>query len=489
MMNQCHRRLFHFARPSWVWAWLIPMLVISCSIYKRKPLTPEAVEKAITPPDTETVRVRAANIHHPVLKPIVFDNRDGLSPDEAAILAVIANPSLKAERDQLALSDAQLLQAGLLPNPQLSLSADIPTGGLTAGANTAYGIGLDWEITALLRRPAEIKSAKAARKEIDLAIAWRELQTAEASRIAVYRVVALKRQIELQKEILQRLESNLSAVEQAAGHGLMSEADLSVIKTARDEARAGLLEKEKQMEEELFLLKQLVGVPAGGELVIQEGIELPDRIELPAPETLSADLENRRLDLLALQQGYESQEQTLRAAVLAQFPRINLGVTHARDNTDLYTVGFGLSLELPIFDQNQGKIGLERATRQQLFDEYADRVFQARSDIAQLAAAIDSINLQIEQARQALPELERLTQSYQKAVELGHADILTYYYAYNTLAQKQMDLIALQENLVEAEIALALANGEYQTGTFATRPAPNDLKSSGQTINNDRGKK
>jgi hypothetical protein len=42
-------------------------------------------------------------------------------------------------------------------------------------------------------------------------------------------------------------------------------------------------------------------------------------------------LPHHRADLLALQAGYQSQEQRLREAILAQFPAMSAGVEQARD--------------------------------------------------------------------------------------------------------------------------------------------------------------
>src|SRR5207244_1895661 len=125
--------------------------------------------------------------------------------------------------------------------------------------------------------------------------------------------------------------------------------------------------------------------------------------------------ESRRLDLLALKSGYESQDATLRAAILAQFPKINLGFSTARDTTDVRTVGFGVTIDIPVFDRNQGVIATETATRQKLLDEYIGRVFAARSDIAVAIASIESLGSQIAAAETALPSLERLVQVYRQA--------------------------------------------------------------------------
>src|SRR4029077_6125614 len=134
------------------WLWLLLFLIPACATYEPMPLDQAAVAAKLAPPSIEAIQVQAKEIQHPVLKPIEFDIRDGLSPDEAAILAVIANPKLRASRDQRQLAEAQLLQAGILPNPQFSYSLGVPTGGMTQGTTSAYNYGLNWEITSIVSR-------------------------------------------------------------------------------------------------------------------------------------------------------------------------------------------------------------------------------------------------------------------------------------------------------------------------------------------------
>ena len=152
-------------------------------------------------------------------------------------------------------------------------------------------------------------------------------------------------------------------------------------------------------------------------------------------------------------------------AILQQFPQISIGFDHARDNSNLYTIGFGVSMTLPIFDRNQGQIALERATRQQLFDQYTSRVFQARADIAELLVTIALLNQQIQSVRHAIPDLSNLVKAYQSAIEIGQVDVLNYYTAWNTLTDKKIDLLTLELQLVQSKIALEVASGRYQVGT------------------------
>ena len=67
----------------------------SCTTYHEKPLTPAAVVARLSPPNMDALRVEAKHIKHPILKPIEIDEQRGLTPDQAAILAVLINRSEK----------------------------------------------------------------------------------------------------------------------------------------------------------------------------------------------------------------------------------------------------------------------------------------------------------------------------------------------------------------------------------------------------------
>jgi len=194
---------------------------------------------------------------------------------------------------------------------------------------------------------------------------------------------------------------------------------------------------------------------------LRAGLTLPARLEPPEERQLVSDLESYRLDLLGLRQGLESQDATVRAAILAQFPKMSVAFVKLSDTTNVHTTGFNVAVDLPIFDRNQGVIATERATRQRLLDEYNQRAFEARSDIATAIADIRSLNRQIAAAEEALPLLEKLVASAQTAVDQQNADVLSYYTARSNLLQKRIQLIKLQEQLLEAHTALEIASGRY----------------------------
>ena len=54
----------------------------------------------------------------------------------------------------------QLLQAGILPNPQVNFGGNYPCGGAIAGAVTASQVGLSWDVTELISRDARVRAGQ-----------------------------------------------------------------------------------------------------------------------------------------------------------------------------------------------------------------------------------------------------------------------------------------------------------------------------------------
>ena len=101
----------------------------------------------------------------------------------------------------------------------------------------------------------------------------------------------------------------------------------------------------------------------------------------------------------------------------------------------------------------------EKATRQKLFDEYTDRVFEARADIATALAAIRSLNLQINTVESAVPIAQHLLDTAREAFQQGNTDVMSYEQARREYDTKLLLLIKLKEQLIQAGSALEIAGG------------------------------
>ena len=449
----------------------ILLLIGGCARYERKPLTAQSALAALTWPDDAALQAAASKVRHPRLPPVTIDFERGLTPDAAGVVAVVANPTLRALRDQRGLADAQLLQAGLLPNPQLDISFDPISGGNTLGTYNAYSIGLSWEVTALLVHEAKVASARAANQAAQLDVAWQEWQYAQAARKAAYDLLAQRRQLEVAREIEQRLSQNADVLRRAVEQHERTVVDLAAAEAASQKAHADALVAEHDAAQSQLTLNQAMGLPGGARVLLREPAAPP---AAPTDQTLAAltrDIPEQRLDLLALRQGYESQEQTLRAAVLAQFPKILLGFHQASDTTNVHTTGVGATIDLPIFDQNQAVIATETATRQKLFDEYAARLFEARAAVAQASLDLRSLTAQIAAARLAIAAQQKLVDLYQQAAAQHNVDVVSLYTVMSDLGQRQIDLLKLQQLLIDNRLALELAVGRLIPGETQTSAA------------------
>jgi outer membrane protein TolC len=407
------------------------------------------------------VRIPATHFEHLPLGPLSLDPRGGIGPDEAATIALYSNPALRAVRDRRGLAVAQLIQARILPNVVVSYARDYVTGGNTAGAVTAYNLSAGWEFSALVPFFPKQTAARKNLGSVDLDIAWQEWQMAENARTAVYRVIALDAQAARAREGNRGLQESTDAVRQAVDAHEKTVLDLAAVEAASQDSRGIMLSLEQDFEHQRLGLNKILGVEPETKVRLRAGLMLPTHLDPPDERDLLANIELRRLDLLGLHKGYESQDATLRAAILAQFPRMSVAFVRAKDNTNVQSSGFNVAVDVPIFDRNQGVIATERATRQRLLDEYNQRVFEARSDIAVAIADIRALDRQVAAAQEALPVLERLVDSAEKAREQGNADVLSYYTARNNLLQKRIQLIKLQEQLLEANTTLEIASGRY----------------------------
>src|SRR5438034_1139235 len=370
------------------------------------PLCAESPMQATAAVET-MLRIPASRFQNQSAEQLSIDLRRGIGPDDAATIALYSNPALRAIRDRRRLASAQVIQAGILPNPVVSYARDFVTGGNTAGTVTAYNLTAAWEFTALIPFLPKQTAARKSFRSVDLDVAWQEWQIAVNARTAVYRVLSLDAQIARAREATEGLQQSSDAMRKAVDAHEKTVLDLAAVESATQDSRATMLALEQEFEKQRLGLNKILGVEPETKVALRTGLTLPTRLAPPSQRELSDNVESRRLDLLGLRQGLESQNATVRAAILAQFPKMSVAFVKASDTTNVHTTGFNVAVDVPIFDRNQGNIAAERATRQRLRDEYNQRVFEARSDIAGAIADIHLLGRQIAAAEEALPVLEK----------------------------------------------------------------------------------
>jgi outer membrane protein TolC len=111
-------------------------------------------------------------------------------------------------------------------------------------------------------------------------------------------------------------------------------------------------------------------------------------------------------------------------------------------------------LTLPFFNRNRGKIAVEKATRQQLRQEYQARIAQAYGQADLIWTRQRLLIKQLHQLQRYLPTLEKMVEKARRAYADQNIAPITYINMENTLANKRLKAIHLMQGLWETAIAL-----------------------------------
>jgi outer membrane protein, heavy metal efflux system len=390
---------------------------------------------------------------------VVLDDRNGLSPDEAAVLAVDQNPRLRAVRAERGIAGAELLAAGLLPNPRLDGSLDFPRSAEDTRV-LGYDAGLSWNVTPLVSRGARRSAAEEGLASVDLEVAWQEWQVAQAARLHTVRSIYGEKRIELARELEQTWRRRLDSLRQARAERAATELELTLAERSFAEARLRRLELEQRLVAERALLNTALGIDPATEVRLDDSFTPAPAV--PRSAELIEELPKRRLDLIALEHAHRSRDQALRAAILEQFPAVELGFRLVRDVDGASSAGVTLSVEIPFFDRNQANVAREQARRAQVEAEYDARLLESRGDVVSTLHQLQLVEDELAVARDASEVTRRLSEEAHRAAVGGalspllEADILERFYG------SRLRTTEIEQTLAELQIALALASGTDQ---------------------------
>ena len=444
---------------------MLPLLLAlaGCATYAPHPLPTEpSLLKSV--PQVGSAAADRQSSARPATHP--FNPADGLDMTGVAILAVANNPDLRAARDERGIAASQLMAAGILPNPQLTAGLDHPFN-VGPGYVDAFNLGLNYDVGSLVTRSAAIAAARSASRKVDWSILWQEWQVAQKARLLFIHSIGEEKVRHLLREYRTLLADRYKRASRAMAQGNLTIDAVSANLAELQGVEGRLAELERRHSQTTHDLNALLGLAPEVSLSLTGSAEVP-AIDEGAARDLIDQLPHRRPDLIALQAGYESQEEQVRQAVLAQFPALNIGLTRARDTSDINTYGFGVNLTLPIFDRNQGNIAIARATRQRLYDEYQARL---NGDYSEARGILDQIALmqrQYQQVADAILPLEKTVKTAEMALAAGNIEFATFTTLRASLFEKRLEALALEQALLEQRAILQTVLGTDFRGTTDT---------------------
>ena len=390
--------------------------------------------------------------------------------DQIGVLAILNDPDLAVERSTLANARASLLTASILPNPQISLGFSALLGG-PAATTPSYAASLSQDIMSLITYHTRITAARETFASVNASLLWQEWQVAQKARLLALQIYADEVAIGYRKHELSLLSSELRDVRKATAAGNL---DLS--------AEAPLIAAVAGFQSTLATAKlsrlkawQQLDAILGLEPYVRFPIATP-HVMPPPPKLLGliASLPQRRPDLVALRLSYRASEARLREAILLQFPSLKLGPAYGRDTSDVKSIGPTATLDLPIFNRNQGGIASAKATRGELYADYQAKLDTAIGMVRALRKRISVLRADYRNAAHEAKSAGEIARRAEQAYSQGSIDQRTLADYQTTVLERQLEATGFKTQMQSDELALAIELGIGLPTTRLTvhSPAP-----------------
>ena len=310
-----------------------------------------------------------------------------LDADAAVRLALAHNRDLRAAFYEIGIARGKFVQAGLPPNPEIDLglrrSMD-PTQPLQ------IDIGIEYDLKELLMLPLRKGVAESELTAERLRIAGQVLDTAYGARTAFYAVQARQQELDLRNRALQAFQASFGAAEELHRAGNIPDVDLATQRAAVESARIDVAEAENRLLDARENMNVALGL-SGEQTSWKVGAALPD----PTGEPLVADQVEKR----AVQASFELAElearmqAASRRASLAQtegtVPELSGGFHGERDGA-VWEIGGHVTVGLPIFDRNQGKVMSARSEFGAQRERYVANATALRSTVRMALNRVES---------------------------------------------------------------------------------------------------
>ena len=376
-----------------------------------------------------------------------------LDIDDVGLLAVLNDPDLRAERGTLDSARAGLLQASLLPNPSASVSYEALLGGV---GTSAWAASLTEDLKAVLTYHTRKKAARFQVGQVNADLLWQEWQVAQQARILAVDLYWGDLAVSLAERQLQLVDREVRAVQAATRSGALDLTALAPLLAAKASAAQTVASLRLADLQGWQQLDALLGLEPDVRFALA-----PPKLE-PLPDNLESLIEQlpaRRPDLVALQLGYRSADESVRSAIIGQFPAFVVGGMWEDDNGNVRNGGPTATFDVPVFDRNQGQVAQTRASRLLLHEQYQARLDAAVGGARGLMSQIQRLTSDTRQAERDAAAAEAQSQSAQQAYAQDTLDQRSLADFETTALQRRIEAFALERALGEARITLTVDLG------------------------------
>jgi cobalt-zinc-cadmium efflux system outer membrane protein len=303
------------------------------------------------------------------------------SPAAAEALALRQNPDLAAARFRIEEARGRLNQAGRRPNPELQIEAghnvNFREGSLMVGFVQKF------PATTKLRLEKEVSQALVAAAEAEVKVA--ERQVLLAVRALGVKALAMKGRQALWEKQLANAKELATFASKRAESGETSGLEAVQFELEAQQISVETLQAQAEEAGVLAELRPLLGLPAASPITITGA--------LPAPEVTSGGTPEARPEYAVLQHNELAAQRNIELEKARRRDDISAGIFAGAERTEDAPegmqndglIGLRVSIPLPFWNQNEGKIQEATATAARL---HAEKLALAQRINGEQAAAV-----------------------------------------------------------------------------------------------------
>ena len=379
-----------------------------------------------------------------VQKEIQMILEEPLTDEGAVKIAILNNPFIKAIMAGLGISQADLVQAGLLHNPKVSGFIRKSNG---EGSKTNTEFELKQDVMDLLFWPLRKKLANTQFKQSEYELAKTIVDFMKDVRIGFYNWQASEHMFSMRRDHFKAEETALELAQRQKEAGNINALDLEQQRGIYYQAQTDLQRSELEAKITAQQLRNFLGLSNSGLQWLSQD-NLP---ELPSEEFSLDKLEKEaianRIEIAMKNQEIKVFEQSLTMARLGVIPPVEGGFNWEKESNGERLKGPAFEAEVPIFDHKQ-----------------ADSL-RAKSQIEagkkQIEALEAQIRMEVRLVYSQLSANKAMTETYMKALPVRREIIKETLHHYNYMLKGVYDLLRAKQEEINTEHDYIVALRDY----------------------------
>jgi len=308
-----------------------------------------------------------------------------LSVDDAVQIALLNNRGLQATFHELGITEAEVVQAGRLPNPGFSFSR------LKRGDEVELERGLHFNLARLVALPLigalEARRFEQVRGQVTLGM----LSLAADTRKAWVLALAAEESVRYMRQVQQAAQASAELARRMEQVGNFNKLQRAREQSFHADAALNLARAEQVQRASRERLTRLLGLWGA-----QTQFSLPERLpDLPATALELPDIERvalaQRLDVQGARLATEQTARNLGLTKTTRFVNVlELGLVRNSSNAAPTQRGWEIAFELPLFDWSDARVARAESVYMQALHRAAETAIDARSEVREAYGAYRS---------------------------------------------------------------------------------------------------